>query len=359
VALAKKSERAAQQGDLQRAERLMDQAIAALKDAPHMRAPQRASGPSGARGRAPQMGPQIGFLKFLAETFGKVMQIEEQDLQEIRRAIGIATGAIREKNAEQIREILGDAKDALSDIGERRRDMSKAIEQAQQQVRQAREARPEAPERPDEPSEEEQEQRQQMIVGRVANILSKVRAMPEEEFRANRAQIAQAVLQAMTAPVPTPRERIEEDLSPEERVRQKMEMAGEIYRQLRDHPEADVSELDDTFSKVRDLLTEHEYERAEELVDEGVEQMREMARGLAPLEADTDESTPDGDTEGYGPQLRMDAPDPSLNLRGGDGEPPFPGPAVPGDAAADDVPIIPDAPDAAEITDDTEEGAEQ
>lgn len=347
--LAKKSERAAQQGDIKRAERLMDQAIAAVKDAPRMRMPSRPSGPPGARadGRMPQMGPEIGLIKFVADLASNVMRTEEQDLTEIWESIKIAAGAIREKNADQVREILGDARDALESIGDRRRKMSAAIAQARERVMDARE---EAGERPPsaEAAAEQQERRQQIVMQRVARILAQVREMPEEEFEANRADIAQAVLQAMTAPVQMPGEQPERpDLTPEERVRRKMEIAGEIYHQIKAETDCDTTELDEKFSKVRELITEHEYERAEKLVDEGVEMMREMVRGLEPPQGEQPE-----DAGGYGSQLEFDAKPPSLELGPTTSEGDRPDAPVP----ADDLPAVPGD---AESTDDTNEGVEQ
>jgi hypothetical protein len=291
VELARRSERAAQQGDVRRAERLMDQAIAAVKDAP--RAPRRPSGAQAAPrgpGGMPQMGPEIGFIRFVADLATNVMQAEERDLTQIWESINIAAGAIREKNAEQIREILDDAKNAFRGIGERRRNMTAAIQQAQQQVREAREADAERGSGPG-PSEAEQRERQQMVVERVAGILARVRAMPESEFEANRAEIAEAVLQAMSAPMQAPLEDRLKNLSPEERVRRKMELAGEMYLQLKERG-ADTDELDDTFAEVRRLIAQHQYDRAETLADEGVEMMREVAR----------------ESEGYGEQLQFDGP---------------------------------------------------
>lgn len=326
LALAQKSERAAQRGNLKRAEKLMDQALTALKDAPRVQMPRRPGGmPPGARAqeRMPQMGPEIGLLRFVADLAAKVMHAEDRDLTEVWEAINIAAGAIREKNADQVREILGEAKDALHEIGDRRREMTAAIQRAQEKVRQTR------PPRDGEsagPSEEQQRERQEIILDRVAEVLARVRSMPEEEFEANRAEIAQAVVKAMTAPVQTPGEDPgQPDLSPEERVREKMRIAGEMYRQLTEKTDADTTELDEKFAEVRELLTEHEYERAEELVDEGVTMMRRMAEGMEPTEA------PEDDT-GYGSQLQLDRPGPSLDLRPDVGEPRIPG--APGDIGA-------------------------
>lgn len=335
VAFAKRSERAAQQGNIERAEQLMDRAIAAVKDAPRMREPRGApGGQAAARARRmPRMGPEIGLLRFIADLAGSVMRAEDRDLTQIWESVNIAAGAIREKNADQVREILDEAKDALHTIGDRRRGMSRAIQQAQEQIRDARPAGP-----ADRADRQQERRRQEVVVKRVTEMLERIREMPQDEFEGNRAAIARSLLAAMTAPVPLRPEETDEqpELTPEERVRRKMQIAGAMYRELTERPEFDADELDETFRKVRELIAEHQYERAEELVDEGVARMRRMA-GDAALPADEP-----ADTEGYGPQLQFDAPAPTLDLRDA------PAPLTP-------LPVEP-APAAA---DDTHEGAEQ
>jgi len=342
VALAKQSERAAQQGNIKRAERLMDRAIAAVKNAPRLRMPQRGAGAPGPGGRQmPQMGPEIGLIKFVADIATNVMRAEERDLTDIWESINIAAGAIREKNADQIREILGEAKDSFHEIGERRREMSAAIQRAQEKVREAREGN--APPAGARPSEEEQRERQKIVMERVASILAEVRSMPEEQFEANKPKIAQAMLQAMTAPVQLPGEGPE--MTPEERVHEKMRIAGEMYRELKQKTDADMTELDEKFAKVRELIAEHEYEAAETLVDEGVAMMREIAAREMPAGEAPAQGQGTEETGSYGPQLELDTPAPSLNLRPGLGQPRIPGPPIPQDADG--------------VSDDANEGVEQ
>lgn len=300
VAFAQRSERAAQQGDFKRAEQLMDRAITALRTAPRAQAQRRPerTAPGGAQPRnMPQMGPEIGLIRFVADVAMNVMRAEERDFATIWQSINIAAGAIRENNADQIREILGEAQDAFSVIAGRRRQMQGAIQQAQEQVQQGRpdaaQERPEAQQRPT----------QQVIVERVSEILTKVREMPEEEFAKSRMEVARAVLAAMTAPMRAEAEREEANLPPEQRVSVKMERAGSVYQQLRKQPGCDLTEIDATFRKVRGLITEHQYEQAEGLIDEALAAMQEMA------EADS------------GDPLEFDVPEPTLDLREATGAP--------------------------------------
>ena len=64
--------------------------------------------------------------------------------------------------------------------------------------------------------------------------------------------------------------------TPEQRVRAKMRIAGQIYLELKSSTDADTSELDARFDEVRRLIAAHEYEQAEQMMDEGVAIMREM-----------------------------------------------------------------------------------
>ena len=98
--LAQRSEAAAKAGKFERAEALLDDAIAALRSAPRgrLRPPQMAHQGRG----APSMGPELGFLRFATQLFSQVMKSEERDLTVVWESINNAALAIREHNAEQI-----------------------------------------------------------------------------------------------------------------------------------------------------------------------------------------------------------------------------------------------------------------
>jgi len=263
--LARRSEQAAREGDFERAEALLDEATAALRSAPRAggRAPRMSRRPRG----MPPMGPELGFLRFVSQLFAGVMKAEDQDLSQIWESINIAADAIREHNAEQIREILGEARDALRHIGDRRRKMSAAIQQAEEQLRS-----------PHAPSPEQQRRRTEVVLSRISAIIDRVRELTPEQYQAAREQIAHDLLRALTAPVPTggPLAEAERVMPPEQRVRAKMRIAGQIYVQVRTTTDADLTELNRRFEEARRLITEHKYEEAEELVDAGVAIMRDM-----------------------------------------------------------------------------------
>ena len=288
--LAQRSEAAARAGEFERAAGLLDEATAALRSAPRgrgARAPR--PGQAGQRG-APPVGPELGFLRFLSQIFDRVMKTEEADLTRVWESINNAAGAIREHNADQVREILGGAMDAMRSIGARRREMVRTIQQAQEQARAA------GPQQG--PSEAERRERTEVVLARVEAILARVRELSAEQYEAAKEQIARDLMAALTAPVATsaPPSAAEPELTPEERVRAKMRLAGQMYVQLKASTDADTSGLDERFEEVRRLITEHDYGQAEELLDATVAIMRELAaraeaRPPGPGETDLEEAT--------------------------------------------------------------------
>lgn len=266
--LAQRSEAAAKAGKFERAEALLDDAIAALRSAPRgrLRPPQMAHQGRG----APPMGPELGFLRFAAQLFSQVMKSEERDLTVVWESINNAALAIREHNAEQIREILDEAVEAMHTIGNRRREMSRALEQAQQQARATGEGRPRPP--------AERQQRTEVIMERIGAILARVRELPAEQYEAAKPQIARDLIAAVTAPVEQAPAQQDQAPTAEARVRAKMRIAGQLYAEARARGLA-TEEPDEAFAAARELITEHEYEQAEKLVDEAVVTLRALMEG--------------------------------------------------------------------------------
>jgi len=271
--LAQRSEAAAKAGQFQRAEALLDDAIAALRSAPRGRAPRPPQMSRQGRG-APPMSPDMGFLRFVSQLFSNVMKSEERDLTVVWESVNNAAVAIRENNAEQIREILGKAADALRSIGARRREMGRAIDAAQEQRRAARPADAR-------PSAEQRQQRTEVVLERIGAILAQVRELSAEQYEAARQQIARDLIAAVTAPVEEAPTDQGEPPTVEERVRAKMQLAGQILAEAhkRDLP---TEELEARFAEARQLIAEREYEPAEKLVDEAVVTMRALMEGTAP-----------------------------------------------------------------------------
>lgn len=303
VELAQQSEQAARDGNVKRAENLMDRALSALQRAPRMsrQAPAAGRRPPARPGQMPQPAAELGFLRYLTDLFGGVMRTEERDLTQVWESINIAAGAIREKNAEQVREILSDAQEALREIGQRRRNMGAAIQQAQQQLRQGRPERAET-------ATQQREERTETVLARIGDILTRVRTMSPEEFEGKREDVAKMLLAALTAPVERDDQAPQREMTPQERVTAKMRLAGQMYLRVKNELQLDTTELDEQFASVRELIAAKRYEEAEKLADEAVGRMQAMIAGAAPDEA--------GGSEDYGPQLEFEPPAPSLDLRG-------------------------------------------
>ena len=270
--LAQRSEDAAREGDFERAEALLDQAIAAVRSAPRGRAARMPRpGQPGERG-APPVGAELGFLRFLSQIVDRVMKSEEADLTQVWESINNAAVAIREHNADQVRDILGNAVDAMRAIGARRREMVRTIQQAQEQ---ARSATP----RQEGPTQEQRRERTEVVLARIEAIVGRVRELSAEQYEAAKEQIARDLMAALTAPVETaaPPSAAERELTPEERVRAKMRLAGQMYMQLKANTDADTADLDERFEEVRRLIGAHDYQQAEELLDATVAIMRDLA----------------------------------------------------------------------------------
>ena len=272
AALAERAERAARRDDLPQARELIDKAITALKNARPMRPPRRRPEPQ--RAERPDQ-PPIGFLEYVANSLMGVMHAEDNDLARVWNSVNTAAGAVREKNAEQVREILGGAMRALQGIGIRRRMLTKDIGEKEKQAARPREGRGEAA-RP--PSREEMLREMR---GRIGDVLAEVRRLNDEEFERYKDKFAEQLVDAVLTPRPRqPRrgpgtELAERPVSAEERTRAKMQMAAEPYLRLK-RTDADTTELDARFQEARQALSEGDYVKAEEIVDGSLEMMDKL-----------------------------------------------------------------------------------
>ncbi len=275
--LAAQAERAAREGEMGRARELIVKATEALKKAPRMRMPRPMR--MGARPMPQQMmgGPEMGFLQFLSQTLNSVMQMERADLANVWKQVQIAADAIRENNADQIREILGGALGTIDSINVRRQQMSDTIQQAQEAMLKPREQSSQ----PRRPSPEEMMRKLQE---RIDLVLGDARAMSDEEFEQAKPRLAAALLdvlmprqQGPERPGPS-----EAELTPEERVRTKMQMIADPYAHLK-RAGADTTELDKIFSEARDAITQHDYEAAEKLVDGSLPLLDQLLQAHPPV----------------------------------------------------------------------------
>jgi hypothetical protein len=113
---------------------------------------------------------------------------------------------------------------------------------------------------------------------RIGAILARVRELPAEQYEAAKPQIARDLIAAVTAPVEQAPAQQDQAPTAEARVRAKMRIAGQLYAEARARGLA-TEELDEAFAAARELITEHEYEQAEKLVDEAVVTLRALMEG--------------------------------------------------------------------------------
>ncbi len=124
--LLRRAEALAAEGKVDEAKAVIQKAIKAAQSArkrQERRRPMRLRAPQGRRpARAP--GAEGGFAPFLLQGLLGMMAAEEADLTYAYQKIDNAMVAIREKNAEQIKEILDEALGHFSAIGKRRHEFS-------------------------------------------------------------------------------------------------------------------------------------------------------------------------------------------------------------------------------------------
>jgi len=136
---------------------------------------------------------------------------------------------------------------------------------------------------------------------RIGDVLSEVRQLSDEEFERYKDELAEKLVVAVLAPEGGRPGRMEpgsgvawaeKPMTPEERTRSKMQMAAEPYLLLK-RLGADTTELDLRFQQARQALVDADYDKAEQLVDDSLDMMREM---LAQQQT-TSEHTPGRDNQ--------------------------------------------------------------
>jgi uncharacterized membrane protein len=321
--LLKRAELLAEEGKMDEAKSVIRRALAAARDAKKMRRPSRAGRApmvlrrSGER-RAPRE-PQVdgGAAAFLLQSLMGMISVEEVDLMAAYQQIDNAMVAVREKNAEQIREILDGALDRFSAIGKRRQEFSKMMNEIvakrradmrERGVRGQREGatragpgeRPAGQDRPEGfgpmPAERREAMRE-LATREIVDILERAHGLTEEQFGKRKQAIADEVL-AMLRPELRPgegadpsqlegitldgeREQVppmpgyqseKEKAAAEQRIREKLQAAQEPLSELREAEDNEqlVAELDELFSAVREALYASKYMEAEKLTNEGL-----------------------------------------------------------------------------------------
>ncbi len=277
---------------------------------------------------------RAGLAQVLLQNLLSMISAEEADLSRIYHAIDSAKVAVREKNAEQVKEILGTAFESFDVIGKRRQAFSQAMNKmmsaaAQGEVRtQAGETpqpgnqRPQGNDRPRRDAAGAQgamrptantDRMDRLIkvqAARAMAVLERARNLSDEEFAKRRDAIQRELEIALTQPgqspqthdaakpeenVQKPQARPTEGLDTvpiyktetdrakaESRIRSKMVKAQGPFIALKasgKNPEL-VEKLERLFSAARLSLYAEDYVEAEVLVDEG---MRMLGMDVVPL----------------------------------------------------------------------------
>lgn len=357
VELMHKSEQAAAAGDMDKARQYLQQGITAAQRAPRGAPGMMAAGRSGAgpamgssRRRLPNaatgrpamgtqmQGPageerQAGGRRDLAQVlFQNLMALtsaEDVDLGATYETIGEAKLAAREKNGDQIRQILDGALARIAAIGKRRAAFSEAASAfIAESGRQARgtdgqtNTRPGAgpgeepgitPEGSGSASWHAQRQGQEagmgfmaeaaraQVVSGLMDIIARARTLTEDQFQARTEAIGREIEQLLTPRRPQGTqgpgtedqgpevagvrsyETQEEKAAAEVRIRENLRRSGEAYEQLKtsDTDAALLAEVEKLLDGARAALYAEEYIEAEELVKEA---MRKLGLEVEPLD---------------------------------------------------------------------------
>lgn len=302
--LLQRAEKAAEGGDMDKAQDLIAKATSAAKDAPKMtpRQPQVRRGERRVRiqrpsqGRPPQGQQAPRVAQIILQGLMGLVSAEEADLAAAYQKIENAKIAIREKNQEQIKEILDKALAHFKRIGQRRRQFNEQTKEL------LAEGPPERGERSEEgeaagPDEETGRPRQRpgtqrsrleqmkAIVTRGAlQIFDRVRSLSDEEYADRKDELAEQVFALLRGRPPQepkpivkdveikPAETEAEKAEAEARIRAKMRLAQDPYEKLQASEEDEelLSRLDELFGRARDALYDERYMEAEEFVNEGL-----------------------------------------------------------------------------------------
>lgn len=351
VELMHKSEQAAAAGDMEKAKQYLQQGITAAQRAPRgSGAPgMMAGGRTGSRpntasrlrrlptaGGRPAMGPdmqgpagrdrQVGgpgdISQVLFQNLMALTSAEDADLGATYETIGEARLAAREKNGDQIREILDGALARIAAIGKRRAEFSKAASAfIAESGRQSRTAegqtsmspgpgqqpggltagggRPDGGGRPGaRPAQQSgmgfmgEAARVQMISG-LLDIITRARSLTDEQFQGRTEAITREIEQLLAPRGPQGAgrpgaedqgaeiagvrgyETEEQKAAAEVRIRERLRRSGEAYAQLKtsDGDEALITDVDKLLTDARAALYAEEYLEAEELVNEAMRKL--------------------------------------------------------------------------------------
>ncbi len=313
--LIQRAEALAAQGQVEQAKAVIEKAIKAARNAEKRqqraglaRRPMRLRAPQERRpARAP--GGEAGLASFLLQGLLGMMAAEEADLTHAYLEIDNAKVAVREKNAEQIKQILDEALERFSAIGKRRQEFSAVMNE----LMAGRREDMERPARRGEPRGEEapagrramapgrMQQAREALTASIVEALQRARELSDEQFEQRKQVIAEQLVmviaggrrpqqpeetqaEADAAAVIKGYETEMEKAAAEQRIRDKLQAAQEPYAELRAAGENVelIAELERLFASAREALYAGSYLEAEELVNEG---LRKLGIEVEPLGA--------------------------------------------------------------------------
>ncbi len=280
--LLPKIREAMEKGDVKRAEQLLDEGTARLERArpspPRTRQRRGRGGPAdrprgAGPGRRPQA-PGMAGVRRLIEMLIATMAQEQEALNKARDSMANAELALREKNQEQVREILQTARAELARIEHGRRAL---VELAR-----------EGPRRPSEPGARERAARPpsprlegplpvpfikpREAVGHISDAFDRVRTLTDDDYAAGKPRLALALLERVFSLPEEPEKKAEGEATAaasvtEDVVRQKLESAEEPYREAKAADGERAQEAERLLGEVRRLLYEGKYDEADEVLD--------------------------------------------------------------------------------------------
>lgn len=280
--LLPKIREAMEKDDVKRAEQLLDEGTARLERArpspPRTRQRRGRGGPAdrprgAGPGRRPQA-PGMAGVRRLIEMLIATMTQEQEALNKARDSMTNAELALREKNQEQVREILQTARAELARIEHGRRAL---VELAREGVR-----------RPSEPGARERAARPPSLrlegplpvpfikpreaVGHIGDAFDRVRTLTDDDYAAGKPRLALALLERVFSLPEEPEKKAEDKPvagAPvtEDVVRQKLESAEEPYREAKAADAERAQEAERLLGEVRRLLYEGKYDEADEVLD--------------------------------------------------------------------------------------------
>jgi hypothetical protein len=276
VAVARQAEQAAEAGNMDKAEQLLDQAITQVK-----RAPRARGGPGGAqgwggRGLAQRANPLNGLIRTLLQ----IMHLEERDLSVVwAQLTKLRKGLKGPEEGRQpgvLEPFVDTALQGLQTVAGRRRELSVRMQGRTPQAAGQPNGAPQLGQL-DANRDRDRQRMLAILSDRLTPLLERIRTLSEVDFIKDREKFLNDITKAVLQP-PTEEEMAasrspltpgqQQDAQPE-RIRAKM-LKGSGALQQQELAGKDTTEVQNLFSEARKLLYAGELDRAEGAVDKAL-----------------------------------------------------------------------------------------